>query len=200
MTKIGFIGLGTMGGSFARNVRKAGFDLMVHDLHRQYAEPHLAAGATWADSPRQLAATCGVVLTSLPGPPEVTAVAGELGEGLKAGSVVFDLSTNSPTVVRQLHADYVARNHDHPSAQGLGIHDEDPKLPGATPEGAKAGAAATIASRLLDPAASLDNWMATLYHRLPLLDPQLKRVGYGQTPHPQHGWITVLDVGSGKSR
>ena len=48
MAEIGFIGLGTMGASFARNLQKAGFDLVVHDMHRQVAERHLAAGAQWA--------------------------------------------------------------------------------------------------------------------------------------------------------
>lgn len=109
MDKIGFIGVGTMGGGFARNVLKAGFELRVHDLHRQYAEPLLAAGATWAASPRELAASCDVVLTSLPGPPEVAGVAAEVSEGLRPGGVMFDLSTNSPTLVRSLHAEFARR-------------------------------------------------------------------------------------------
>ncbi len=128
MSKIGFIGLGTMGGSFARNVQKAGHELVVHDLHRQYAEPHIAAGATWADSPRRLAESCAVVLTSLPGPPEVASVAAELANGLSAGGAVFDLSTNSPSVVRQLHADFAKR----------GLHFLDAPVSGG-PKGAASG-------------------------------------------------------------
>jgi 3-hydroxyisobutyrate dehydrogenase-like beta-hydroxyacid dehydrogenase len=128
MSKIGFIGLGTMGGSFARNVQKAGYEMVVNDLHRQYAEPHIAAGATWADSPRRVAESCAVVLTSLPGPPEVAAVAAELANGFAPGSVVFDLSTNSPTVVRQLHADYAKR----------GLHFLDAPVSGG-PKGAASG-------------------------------------------------------------
>ena len=93
MTKIGFIGLGTMGASFATNIIKAGFEVTVHDLHRQVAEPHLKAGATWAETPRELAAASDVIRTSLPGP-----VA-----GMATGSVLFDLSTNSPTMVRRIH-------------------------------------------------------------------------------------------------
>ena len=107
MTKIGFIGLGTMGASFATNIIKAGFEVTVHDLHRQVAEPHLKAGATWAETPRELAAASDVILTSLPGPPEVEAVALDEADGLVAGmapgSVLFDLSTNSPTMVRRIH-------------------------------------------------------------------------------------------------
>jgi 3-hydroxyisobutyrate dehydrogenase-like beta-hydroxyacid dehydrogenase len=105
--RVGFIGLGTMGASIAQNALKGGFALYVHDLSRSAAEPHLSAGATWADSPREVAQSSDVVFTSLPGPKEVEAVAlgeGGLIEGLSEGTAYFDLSTNSPTVVRQIHA------------------------------------------------------------------------------------------------
>ncbi len=73
--KVGFIGLGTMGASMAANLQKAGHELVVHDIRRAAAERHLAAGAVWADTPKALAAECEVIFTSLPGPPEVEAVA-----------------------------------------------------------------------------------------------------------------------------
>src|SRR5438876_184111 len=50
--KIGFIGLGMMGSGMAANLQKAGHELVVHDLRRAAAEPCLAAGAVWADTPR----------------------------------------------------------------------------------------------------------------------------------------------------
>jgi len=132
MTKVGFIGLGTMGGSFALNVRKAGFELVVHDMHRQVAERHLAAGASWAASPRELAERSEVVLTSLPGPPEVRAVATDpetgLIAGMSEGKVLFDLSTNSPTVVRELAAEFAAK----------GFHLLDAPVSGG-PKGAASG-------------------------------------------------------------
>ena len=54
--RIGFIGLGTMGSSMALNARaKGGYDLVVHDLRRDAAKPHLAAGCVWADSPAAVA-------------------------------------------------------------------------------------------------------------------------------------------------
>ena len=56
--KIGFIGLGMMGSGMAANLQKAGHDLVVHDLRRAAAEPYLAAGAVWADSPRAVAEAC----------------------------------------------------------------------------------------------------------------------------------------------
>jgi len=104
--KVGFIGLGIMGASMASNLQKAGHDLVVHDIKRDAAAPHIAAGATWADTPRKLAEATEVVLTSLPGPPEMESVAlGENGllSGMTKGKVYFDLTTNSPTVVRRVH-------------------------------------------------------------------------------------------------
>ena len=101
--KVGFIGLGTMGASMAANLQKAGYELVVHDIRRAAAERHLAAGAVWADSPKALAEQCEVIFTSLPGPPEVEAVANQLMAGMKEGSAYFDLSTNSPTLVRELN-------------------------------------------------------------------------------------------------
>lgn len=109
---VGFIGLGTMGASMASNLQTAGHRLTVHDLRREAAEAHLAAGAAWAATPREVAAASEVVFTSLPGPPEVEACA--LGEdgilaGLRAGCAYFDLSTSSRAVVQKLHAAFAAR-------------------------------------------------------------------------------------------
>ena len=111
--KIGFIGLGMMGSGMAANLQKAGHDLVVHDLRRAAAEPYLAKGAVWADSPRAVAEAAEVVFTSLPGPPEVEAVA--LGEngllgGMSRGKAYFDLSTNSPTMVRKINAAFAERD------------------------------------------------------------------------------------------
>jgi 3-hydroxyisobutyrate dehydrogenase-like beta-hydroxyacid dehydrogenase len=111
--KIGFIGLGMMGSGMAANLQKAGHDLVVHDLRRAAAEPYLAAGAAWADSPRAVAEASEVVFTSLPGPPEVEAVAlGDNGllSGMSRGKAYFDLSTNSPTMVRKIHAAFAERD------------------------------------------------------------------------------------------
>jgi len=105
--RIGFIGLGNMGGPMALNLIKAGHTLIVHDARRDAAAPHLAKGATWADSPRAVARASELILTSLPGPKEVEAVAlGPDGiiHGAVTGTVYADLSTGSPTVMRMLHA------------------------------------------------------------------------------------------------
>ena len=129
--KVGFIGLGTMGGSMAYNCLQGGNEMIVHDIRREAATPHLEAGAVWADSPREVAEGSEVVFTSLPGPVEVEAVAlGEDGllEGLSAGKVYFDLSTNSPTVIRKIHQIYAEQ----------GIHMLDAPVSGG-PRGARTG-------------------------------------------------------------
>src|SRR5262245_11459233 len=110
--RVGFIGLGIMGASMASNVQKGGHELIVHDVRREAAAPHLAAGGKWADSPREVGAAAEVVLTSLPGPAEVEAVAlgkNGLNEGLTKGKAYFDLSTSSPTLIRRIHATFAER-------------------------------------------------------------------------------------------
>jgi len=110
--KIGFIGLGTMGASMASNLQAAGHDLCVNDIRREAAAPHLAKGAVWKDNPRQVAEAVEVVFTSLPGPVEVEAVAlgaDGLIHGLRPGAPYFDLSTNSPSLIRRLHATFHAK-------------------------------------------------------------------------------------------
>ena len=91
--RVGFIGLGNMGEPLAGFVRKAGFPLVVHDLRRETAATLLAAGATWAESPRDVAAHSDVVCVCVPGPPEMQAVtlgSGGILEGISAGSVVIE--------------------------------------------------------------------------------------------------------------
>src|SRR5690242_1407501 len=129
--QVGFIGLGTMGAHMARNLQKAGTKLVVHDARRAAAEPHLAAGAVWAETPRKVAEAAEVVFTSLPGPPEVEAVAlgsDGLAAGLRKGSAYFDLSTNSPSLVRRIHEVYAER----------GLHVLDAPVSGG-PKGAESG-------------------------------------------------------------
>jgi 3-hydroxyisobutyrate dehydrogenase len=109
---VGFVGLGTMGGRMATNVQRAGFKLLVHDLHRQAASHNLADGAIWADSPRALATEADVIFSSLPEPSDVEAVAlgaDGLIAGIKPGAAYFDLSTNSPSVVKKLNAAFAEK-------------------------------------------------------------------------------------------
>lgn len=110
--KVGFIGLGTMGAKMAANLQKAGHELVVYDVRREAATPLVTSGATWAESLYQLAAASEVIFTSLPGPVEVEQIAlgeGGLLAGMRAGSAYFDLSTNSPDVVRRINAAFAER-------------------------------------------------------------------------------------------
>ena len=109
---VGYIGLGMMGGRMATNLQKAGYKLVVHDLHRQSASHHLQAGAEWADSPRALAEKCDVVFTSLPEPADVERVAlGKDGivEGIRKGAAYFDMSTNAQSVVKKISDVFAAK-------------------------------------------------------------------------------------------
>jgi 3-hydroxyisobutyrate dehydrogenase-like beta-hydroxyacid dehydrogenase len=126
---VGFIGLGIMGASMASNLQTAGHALRVHDIRRQAAARHLAAGATWMDTPRAVAEAADVVFMSLPGPAEVEAVAlgaDGLISGMNRGAAFFDLSTNSPGLVRRLHAAFAEK----------GFHLLDAPVSGG-PKGAK---------------------------------------------------------------
>ena len=108
MTTIGFIGLGTMGTHMARNIQKGGYRMVVHDMRKDAAATLLAHGAEWADSPKDVAAKSDVVFLSLPGPPEVEQVVFNSNSGVLAGAhpgmVLFDLSTDSPAMVKKFHA------------------------------------------------------------------------------------------------
>jgi 3-hydroxyisobutyrate dehydrogenase-like beta-hydroxyacid dehydrogenase len=103
--EFGFIGLGTIGGPMACRLLETGRRLVVHDLRPEAADPLVESGAAAAASPREVAARCRVVLTSLPGPAEVEAVVGgEQGilAGARPGDVHVDLSTSSWAMVRRL--------------------------------------------------------------------------------------------------
>lgn len=134
--KIGFIGIGTMGGHMAYNLCKAEFEVMVNDLNKDLSKRHVEVGATWADNVKQIAQSNDVVMTSLPGPKEVQDVALKadgLLANMKPGAVWFDLSTNSVTVVRALHAKFKEK----------GIHMLDAPVSGG-PKGAQSGKMALL--------------------------------------------------------
>ncbi len=134
--KVGFIGIGTMGGHMAYNLCKAEFEVSVHDLNKDLSQRHIAVGARWADTVKDIAQHNEVIMTSLPGPKEVQDVAlradGLLAH-MKPGTVWFDLSTNSVTVVRALHAQFKAK----------GIHMLDAPVSGG-PKGAQSGKMALL--------------------------------------------------------
>ena len=94
-----------MGGAMAGNLLEAGHEIVVHNRTRTKAERLAQHGARVADSPREVAEGSDVIITMLPGPPEVEeVVAGERGllEGAREGSLIIDMSTSSPLLARQL--------------------------------------------------------------------------------------------------
>jgi 2-hydroxy-3-oxopropionate reductase len=105
MTKIGFIGLGIMGKPMSKNLLKAGYKLVVLDLNRSAVDELVSLGAEKAATPKEVADICEYIITMLPDSPEVKEVVlGKNGliEGLKAGSVLIDMSSISPIVSREL--------------------------------------------------------------------------------------------------
>ncbi|MEI8238339.1 MAG: NAD(P)-dependent oxidoreductase [Actinomycetota bacterium] len=103
--KIGCVGLGNIGRHLAANLLTAGFDLTVHDLHRAAGDALVASGATWADSPAEVAARCDAVITCLPSVRAITEVVvgeGGLIHGFVAGSTWIDMSTNDPHELQRL--------------------------------------------------------------------------------------------------
>ncbi len=109
---IGFIGLGQMGRHMAQRVLDAGYALVVHDLRKEAGQHLLEKGAKWMDTPKGVAELCQVVLSSLPGPPEVEKVVyGETGlmAGWKEGDIYVDMSTNSPNTIRRVAEDAKAK-------------------------------------------------------------------------------------------
>ena len=110
--KLGFVGLGNLGRHLAASLVRAGFPLVLHDRDEAAARPLVEAGATWASSPRDVAAASDSVFTCLPSPRAVDeVVAGEAGllEGLRAGCTWIDSSTNDPHELRRLAALVEAR-------------------------------------------------------------------------------------------
>jgi 2-hydroxy-3-oxopropionate reductase len=103
--KIGYIGLGIMGKSMARNIMKAGFPLVVHNRSRAAVDELAAEGAQTANSPAEVAAQVDVVFTNLPDSPDVELVVlGPDGilEGARPGLIFVDNSTIKPATARQL--------------------------------------------------------------------------------------------------
>jgi 3-hydroxyisobutyrate dehydrogenase-like beta-hydroxyacid dehydrogenase len=127
--RVGFIGLGMIDKGMAANLQKAGHALVVHDLSRAAAEPcrgravprpsraaaepFLAKGAVWANSPKQVGEQTEVVFTSLPVPADVEQVAlgaNGLIEGMRPDTAFFDMSTNSVAMVRKINAAFAEKN------------------------------------------------------------------------------------------
>lgn len=104
--KIGFIGVGHMGGPMCRNIiKKSGFDVTVFDLNKEAVAACVEVGGKVAATMADAISGMDVIMTSLPMPKDVEAVAlgpGGIAEHARSGAIYADLSTNSPTVIRRV--------------------------------------------------------------------------------------------------
>jgi 2-hydroxy-3-oxopropionate reductase len=103
--RVGFVGLGIMGKPMATNLMDAGYKLTVHNRSPEKANELGEAGASVANSPKEVAENADIIITMLPGPPEVQEiVASEDGlvHNIRDGSLIVDMSTSSPILAREL--------------------------------------------------------------------------------------------------
>jgi 2-hydroxy-3-oxopropionate reductase len=108
MAKIGFIGLGIMGKPMSKNLLKAGHELVVYDIVPAPVQEVVAAGAKAANSAKEVAEQCSLIITIVPNSPHVkAAILGPSGvlEGAKKGSLVVDMSSIDPMVSREVGAE-----------------------------------------------------------------------------------------------
>ncbi|HNO32165.1 MAG TPA: NAD(P)-binding domain-containing protein, partial [Anaerolineales bacterium] len=108
MLRVGYIGLGLMGKSIARNILKAGFPVVVHNRSRAAVDELVAEGAIAANSPREVAGQVDIVFTNLPDSPDVEKVVLDETNGIlagaRAGVIVVDNSTIKPASARMIAA------------------------------------------------------------------------------------------------
>ena len=105
--KIGFIGLGIMGKPMAKNLMKAGHELVVYDVIAANVDNVVAAGAQAGASSKDVAEQWSFIITMLPNSPHVkTVVMGENGvlEGAQAGTVLVDMSSIAPLASQEIAA------------------------------------------------------------------------------------------------
>ena len=114
--RVGFIGLGTMGRNAALNIRRSGFDMVVHDIRPEAGFSLIEAGARWAGSSAEVLDSVDTVVTMVFGPREVEQVhRGERGflSTSCAGKFWIDMTTSSPKLMRALAAEFSAKG-GHP--------------------------------------------------------------------------------------
>src|SRR3970282_149939 len=107
MLKVGYIGLGLMGKSIARNILKAGFPLVVHNRSRGPVDELVSEGAEAAGSHAEVARRVEIVMTCLPDSPDVEHVAigpGGIIDGSHPGLIFVDNSTIKPATSRRIAA------------------------------------------------------------------------------------------------
>lgn len=110
--KIGFIGLGNVGGKLAGSLIRNGFDTMVRDLDRDLAQTFVDRGASFAESPKEMAEACDIVITCLPSPAasaKVMEAEDGILAGLSEGKIWAEMSTTDEAEVKRLGEMVVAK-------------------------------------------------------------------------------------------
>ena len=111
ITTVGFIGIGVMGASMAGHLLDAGYQLHISTRTKAKAEGLLSRGATWHDSPQDLAPHCDAIITIVGFPPDVEQV--YLDDGIvanaKDGALLIDMTTSSPELAQRIAAAGSAR-------------------------------------------------------------------------------------------
>jgi 3-hydroxyisobutyrate dehydrogenase len=105
--KVGFIGLGNVGGKLAGTILRNGFDLVVRDLNPNFVDEFVSRGATKANSAKELAEMCDVIITCLPSPAacsEVMEADDGVLAGISAGKIWLEMSTTDEAEVRRIAA------------------------------------------------------------------------------------------------
>ncbi|WP_298563601.1 NAD(P)-dependent oxidoreductase [uncultured Aliiroseovarius sp.] len=107
--KIGFVGLGNVGGKLAGSLLRNGKDLTVLDLNSEFVDGFVSRGAKAADNPAALMRACDVVITCLPSPAACNAVVSEMLDEVCEGKIWLEMSTTDEAEVKRLGAEVIAR-------------------------------------------------------------------------------------------
>ncbi|MEM9845322.1 MAG: NAD(P)-dependent oxidoreductase [Pseudomonadota bacterium] len=107
--KVGFIGLGNVGGKLSGSLLRNGVDLMVHDLNGELATDFAARGASVATDPAQMMRECDAVITCLPSPAASDAVVSQMLPEVTRGKIWMEMSTTDEAEVKRLGAEVIGR-------------------------------------------------------------------------------------------
>jgi len=107
--KVGFIGLGNVGGKLSGSLLRNGVDLMVHDLDPDLVAGFVARGATAAGDPATMMQACDAVITCLPSPAASAGVVGQMIPHVVPGKIWMEMSTTDETEIKRLGAEVIAQ-------------------------------------------------------------------------------------------
>jgi 3-hydroxyisobutyrate dehydrogenase-like beta-hydroxyacid dehydrogenase len=93
-----------MGAPAASHIQRAGFPLTVYDLRQGATAPFVQHGAAAAESVNQLVSRSEIIITALPMPADVEAVARQIAAAISADKIYIDISTSPPALIRKLEA------------------------------------------------------------------------------------------------